>query len=89
MWYSSALPEGDNERPLPNLSIWQAIAFATELGVAFTAAVIIGVFLGHIVDVQLDNNIPVATFLGAFLGLGAGVYSMIQIAQWLSKPRKE
>lgn len=74
---------------MPNLSIWQAVAFATELGVAFATAVILGVFLGHLVDVQLDNDIPVATFLGAFLGLGAGVYSMIQIVQWLSRPRKE
>lgn len=71
------------------MSIWQAIAFATELGVAFATAVILGVFLGYIVDVQLGNSIPVATFLGAFLGLGAGVYSMIQIVQWLSRPSKE
>ena len=72
-----------------NLSVWQAVAFATELGAAFATAVIVGVFLGHIVDVQLDNTIPVGTFLGAFLGLAAGVYGMIQIVQWLGRPRKE
>ena len=74
---------------MPNLSIWQAVAFATELGVAFAAAVIIGVFVGHLVDVRLGNTIPVGTFSGAFLGLAAGVYSMIQIVQWLSRPKKE
>ena len=74
---------------MPNMSIWQAVAFATELGVAFATAVIVGVFLGHIVDVQLDNAIPVATMLGAFLGLAAGVYSTIQMVQYFTRPRKE
>lgn len=74
---------------MPNLSIWQAVAFATELGVAFATAVIIGVFVGHFADVYLGNTIPVGTFLGAFLGLAAGVYSTIQMVQWLSRPKKE
>lgn len=71
------------------MSTWQAVTYATELGAAFATAVIAGVFLGYIVDVQLGTEFPLFTLLGASLGLAAAVYSMIQMVQWLTRPKKE
>ena len=66
-----------------NLTIWQAVAFATELGVAFAIAVLMGLFLGHLADDRLGNSVPFLTILGAFLGLAAGVYSSAQLVQYV------
>ena len=72
-----------------NLTVWQALAFATELGIAFATAVLLGLFLGHVADDRLGNGVPVLTLLGSLVGLAAGVYSSAQMAQFLSRPRKE
>lgn len=72
-----------------NLTVWEAVAFATELGIAFAAAVLAGTFLGHIADDRLGLEVPVLTILGALLGLAGGAYSSAQIAQWLTRPKKE
>lgn len=72
-----------------NLTLWQAVAYATELGFAFAAAVLVGLFIGHFADDRLGNDVPVLTMLGSLVGLAAGVYSTAQIAQFLIRPRKE
>jgi F0F1-type ATP synthase assembly protein I len=72
-----------------NLTTWQALAFATELGIGFAAAVLLGLFLGHVADDWLGNGVPVLTLLGSLVGLAAGVYSSAHIAQFLSRPGKE
>lgn len=77
------------QEPVRNLTLWEAVAFATQLGIAFAAAVLIGVFLGHIADDWLGHEVPILTMLGAFVGLAAGVYSSLQLTQWLTRPRKE
>jgi F0F1-type ATP synthase assembly protein I len=66
-----------------NLTIWQAVAFATELGVAFAVAVLMGLLVGHLADDRLGNSVPILTMLGSFLGLAAGVYSSMQIVQYV------
>ena len=66
-----------------NLTIWQAVAFATELGVAFAVAVLMGLFVGHLADDRLGLSVPILTILGSFLGLAAGVYSSAQIVQYV------
>jgi len=75
--------------PMRNLSIWQAVAFATELGIAFAAAVLLGLFIGRIADDRLGNAVPIFTILGSLIGLAAGVYSSAQIVRYLTRPRKE
>lgn len=74
---------------MPNMTVWQAVAFATELGIAFATAVLLGLFLGHVADDRLGNEMPVLTILGSFVGLAAGVFSSVQIVQFLTRPRKE
>ena len=68
-----------------NLTIWQAVAFAMELGLAFAIAVLMGLFVGHLADGWLGNTVPVLTILGAFLGLAAGVFSSAQIVQYATR----
>ena len=70
-----------------NLTIWQAVAFATELGVAFAVAVLMGLFLGHLADDRL-GTVPILTILGALLGLAAGAYSSAQIGQMLIRKKE-
>jgi len=74
---------------MANMTVWQAVAFATELGIAFATAVLLGLFLGHFADDRLGNEAPILTILGSMIGLAAGVYSSAQIVQFLSRPRKE
>lgn len=70
---------------LRNLTTWQAVAIATELGAAFAIAVLVGLFAGYLADNRMGNTVPILTFLGSFLGLAAGVYSAVQIAQFMTR----
>jgi F0F1-type ATP synthase assembly protein I len=72
-----------------NLTIWQAVAYATELGLAFATTVFLGLFLGHAADDWLRNEAPILTIVGALLGFAAGVYSTIRLAFVIVRPRKE
>jgi F0F1-type ATP synthase assembly protein I len=71
-----------------NLTIWQAVAVATELGIAFALAVLLGLFLGNLADERLGNSVPIFTILGSLLGLATGVYSSAQLVQ-VALRRKE
>ncbi len=75
--------------PVRQLSIWQAVAIATEFGVAFATTVLLGLFLGHVVDDRLESAIPIFTAIGALVGLAAGVYSSAQIVRVATRSRKE
>ena len=66
-----------------NLTTLQALAIATELGFAFALAVLLGLFAGYFADERMGNTVPVLTILGSFLGLAAGVYSAMQVAQFM------
>ncbi|MEA2639535.1 MAG: putative F0F1-ATPase subunit Ca2+/Mg2+ transporter [Chloroflexota bacterium] len=81
--------QGATGHHVRNLTIWQAVAYATELGIAFATSVLLGVFVGHVVDDRVSNEAPIFTLLGALLGLAAGVYSTIQLVQVLTRPEKE
>ena len=72
-----------------NLTVWQAVAFATELGIAFAAAVLIGLLGGYLADERLGHGTPIFTILGSLLGMAAGIYSAAQIVKFLSQPKKE
>ena len=75
--------------PVRNLSIWQAVAIATELGVAFAVAVLIGLLVGHVIDSKLGLEFPIFMGLGALVGLASGVYSATQFVRFATRPRKE
>ncbi len=83
--YSAWLPRGAMGHRLRNLTTWQAVAIATELGAAFAIAVLVGLFAGYLADNRMGNTVPILTFLGSFLGLAAGVYSAVQIAQFMTR----
>jgi F0F1-type ATP synthase assembly protein I len=70
-----------------NLTTLQAIALATQLGLAFAVAVLMGLFIGHLADDWL-GTLPILTILGALLGLAAGAYSSAQIGQMLIRKKE-
>ena len=72
-----------------NLTIWQATAIASEVGVALAITVLIGVFGGRWLDDRAGYEVPIFTLLGALAGLAAGVYSTAQLVPYLTRPRKE
>jgi len=72
-----------------DLTLWQAVGYATELGLALATAVFLGLFLGHVADEWLRNEAPILTIVGALLGFAAGVYSTVKLAFVIVRPRKE
>jgi F0F1-type ATP synthase assembly protein I len=71
------------------LTLWQAVALASELGVAFAIGVLVGLFLGHQVDRRLGLDFPAFMLLGALLGLMSSVYSSYLLVRIAVRPRKE
>ncbi len=67
-----------------NLSVWQAVAIASQVGVVFATAVAIGLFAGWYLDSVLNTG-PFLTVVGALLGTASGVYSCIQIVRFLNR----
>jgi len=72
-----------------DLTLWQAVGYATELGLAFATAVFLGLFLGHAADDWLRNDAPILTIVGALLGFAVGVYGVVRLAFFVVRPRKE
>ncbi len=72
-----------------NLTIWQAAAIASEVGLALAASVLVGMFAGVWLDSRLANGLPIFTIVGSLVGLAAGVLSMAQLVPYLTRPRKE
>lgn len=84
-----AVTAGAMGRRVRNLTIWQAVTYASELGLAFAATVVLGTFLGYLADGWLRTGAPFLTVAGALIGLGAGAYSTVRLAQAFTRPRKE
>ncbi|MBM2810524.1 MAG: putative F0F1-ATPase subunit Ca2+/Mg2+ transporter [Chloroflexi bacterium] len=72
-----------------NLTIWQAVAYASELGFALAATVLVGTGLGYLTDQWLRNEAPVFIVVGSLLGLAAGTYSIARLAKAVTRPEKE
>jgi F0F1-type ATP synthase assembly protein I len=70
-----------------NLTMWQAVAYGTELAVAFAAAVVVGLLIGHWADERLGNGVPILTIVGSLIGFAAGVFSTVRIAQFVTRPK--
>jgi F0F1-type ATP synthase assembly protein I len=72
-----------------NLTIWQAAAIASEVGLMLAVSVLVGTFVGLWLDGRFSSGIPVFTVVGALMGLVAGVASMSKLVPYLTRPRKE
>jgi F0F1-type ATP synthase assembly protein I len=72
-----------------NLTMWQAAAIASEVGLALAASVLAGTFIGVWLDGRFASGIPIFTVVGALVGLVAGVGSMSKLVPYLTRPRKE
>src|SRR5581483_10487768 len=70
--YSARFPLWSNGARVRNLTIWQAVAYASELGVTLAATVLVGTGVGYLLDQWLRNGAPVFTIIGSLLGLAAG-----------------
>jgi F0F1-type ATP synthase assembly protein I len=60
------------------LTLWQAVAISTQFGFLLAASVLIGLGLGMVVDSWTHVG-PIAYLVGALLGMGSGVYSVIKL----------
>lgn len=56
---------------------WQLLDGAFELGFAVSLPVLSGIFLGQYLD-RLWHSAPKMTLSGVFLGLAAGIYSLVR-----------
>ena len=72
-----------------NLTVIQAVAYATELGLAFATSVLLGLFVGHVIDDRMNNGAPIFTLVGAIVGLVAGAYSAIRLIRMVTSLPKE
>ncbi len=72
-----------------NLTIWQAMAIASELGFALAATVLVGTGLGYLADQWMRNDAPVFMIVGSLVGLAAGTFSIARLAQTATRPKKE
>ena len=72
-----------------NLTIGQAAAIASYLGIMLAVSVLIGTFVGLWLDGQFATGFPVFTILGALMGLVSGVGSMSRLIPRMTRPRKE
>ncbi len=70
-----------------NLSVWQAVVVASQVGFVMAAAVAIGLFAGWYLDGFMHTS-PVFTVIGAFVGFAGGIFSCVQIVRDLQGNRR-
>jgi F0F1-type ATP synthase assembly protein I len=63
-----------------NLTVWQALIVASQLGFVLAAGVAIGLLAGWYLD-SVTHTSPLFTMLGALLGMISGLYSCVQIVR--------
>jgi len=67
-----------------NLSVWQAVVVASQVGFVMAAAVAIGLFAGWYID-SILNTSPVFTAIGALVGFAGGIYSCLQLIREIQR----
>lgn len=73
---------------MKNLSTIEALLIVSQIGIAFAAAVAIGLVAGNWVDSLLHTS-PVFVILGAFAGTAAGIASAVQLARFGTRRRDD
>lgn len=63
-----------------NLTVWQALIVASQLGFVLAAGVAIGLVAGWYLDSVIHTS-PLLTVIGALLGMIGGLYSCAQIVR--------
>lgn len=63
-----------------NLSVWQALIVASQLGFVLAAGVTVGLFAGWYLD-SITHTSPLFIMLGALLGMIAGLYGCAQMVR--------
>jgi F0F1-type ATP synthase assembly protein I len=63
-----------------NLTVWQALIVASQLGFVLAAGVAIGLLAGWYLY-SVTHTSPLFTMLGALLGMISGLYSCVQIVR--------
>lgn len=61
-----------------NLTVWQAVLVASQLGFVMATTVALGLIAGWYLD-SLMHTSPTLTMVGALMGLASGLYSCVQI----------
>jgi F0F1-type ATP synthase assembly protein I len=65
-------------RTTPTISIFQALAVASQFGITLAVSVVLGYFAGHWLDERLNTS-PVFTLIGVLLGLVAAVLNTVRL----------
>jgi ATP synthase protein I len=62
----------------PSVTTFQALAVASQFGIALAVSVVLGYFAGHWLDDRLNTGI-IFTLIGVLLGLVAAVLNTIRL----------
>ncbi len=65
----------DEKRPR---NPYKAMALMSAISAQLVGSILIGLFIGKWLDAEL-GTLPLFLILGLFLGLGTGIYSMLQL----------
>jgi len=69
------------------ITIWQALAIASQFGILLAVSVFVGFGLGWLVD-RWTGIGPIALFVGATLGMVAGIWSMVKLVRTFLRSRE-
>lgn len=73
-------PRGDKETQPSTTETTAGFALALDIGIRLALSVVIGLGLGVLADGWLHTG-PVLTLAGMFIGIGAAMYSIWDVAQ--------
>jgi F0F1-type ATP synthase assembly protein I len=65
-------------RSTPSVSVYQALAVASQFGITLAICVVLGYFAGHWLDDRLNTGI-IFTLIGVLLGLVAAVLNTMRL----------
>ena len=69
-----------------NLTIWQALAIASQMGFILASTVLVTLGIGYLLDSWLQTR-PVFTLVGSLVGLAAGILGIARLARLILRDR--
>ncbi len=67
---------------------YKAMALMSAISAQLVGSILIGLFLGKWVDAKL-GTLPLFLIIGLFLGLAAGIYSMLRLIKTFTEGNKD